>query len=220
MPFKFLRANFNGDPNIGLYGFATDKYCLIGTTPGNKILQKLKESLDVEIVTSTISCVELAGLFVAGNSNGILIPSIAEDSEIRGLEKCGLNVVVLDSRENALGNLILCNDSGCMISGSLRKHRGEISDALGCEVEVGKIADLDIVGACGIVNNKGCLCHREASEEEMKAIESLLKVKVDVGSVSYGSPFIKSGIIVNSKGAAFSAATTGAEVGRIEEVFG
>ena len=24
-------TNFNSNPNVGLYGYATDKYCLIGT---------------------------------------------------------------------------------------------------------------------------------------------------------------------------------------------
>jgi translation initiation factor 6 len=102
----------------------------------------------------------------------------------------------------------------------LKKYKKEISDTLGCEVEIGKIADLDIVGSCAITSNIGCLCHREANEEELKRIEEILKVKVDVGSISYGSPFIKSGIIVNSKGVVFSEQTSGAEIGRIEEVFG
>ena len=53
----------------------------------------------------------------------------------------------------------------------------------------------------------------------MKKIEEILKVRVDVGTVGYGSPFIKSGIIVNSNGVVFSELSTGPEIGRIEEVF-
>jgi translation initiation factor 6 len=219
MSFKFLRVNFNGDPNIGLYGFSTDSYCLLGIELDQKILQKIKEILKTKMIVTTIACIEFLGLFVAGNKNGLILPKIVEDYEVKKLKELGLNIKVLDSKETALGNLILCNDNGCLISNMLKKYKKEISDTLGCEVETGKIADLEIVGSCAVASNTGCLCHREATEEEMKTIEGLLKVKVDVGSISYGSPFIKSGVIVNSKGIAFSKQTTGAEMGRIEEVF-
>jgi translation initiation factor 6 len=219
MPFKFLRTNFYGDPNIGLYGFATDTYYFLGLEPQKKILQKINATLKTEIIISTIFGIELSSLFSTGNSNGIILPKVIDDFELKNLKKLDLNLRVIESKETALGNLILCNDKGCLIASSLKKYKKEISDTLGCEVEIGKIAGLDIVGSCAVTNNIGCLCHREAKEEEIKKIEEILKVRVDVGSVSYGSPFIKSGIIVNSKGVVFSEQTTGAEMGRINEVF-
>jgi translation initiation factor 6 len=219
MSFKFLRTNFNGDPNIGMYGFATDKYCLLGMEPNHKNLQKIKDTLKVEVITTSISETDLAGLFAAGNSKGIIVPKITQDYELRKLKSCGLNVHVLNSKDTALGNIILCNDHGCIISSPLNKFRKDISDALCCEVVVGEVAELEIVGSCAIASNIGCLCHREAKEEEIKRLEEILKVRVDVGSVSYGTPFIRSGVLVNSNGVMFSEQTTGAEVGRIEEVF-
>ena len=36
MPFKFFKAKFNGDPNVGLYGFANDNYCILGLEPKEK----------------------------------------------------------------------------------------------------------------------------------------------------------------------------------------
>ena len=219
MAFKFLRTNFNGDPNIGMYGFATDKYCFLGANVQQSLLQRVRETLKTEIISSTISGTDLTGLFAMGNSNGIILSKMIEDYEIKKLKENGLNLNVINSNETALGNLILCNDKGCLISSSLKKFQKEISDVLGCEVEIGKIANLDIVGSCGIASNIGCLCHREAREEELKRIEEILKVKVDVGSVTYGTPYIRSGIIVNSNGVLISDPTTGAEIGRIEEVF-
>lgn len=219
MAFKFLRTDFNGDPNIGMYGFATDKYCFLGANVQQSLLQRVRETLKIEIISSTVSGTELTGLFAMGNSNGIILSKMIEDYEIKKLKENDLNLKVINSNETALGNLILCNDKGCLISSSLKKFQKEISDVLGCEVEIGKIANLDIVGSCGIASNTGCLCHREAIEEELKKIEEILKVKVDVGSVTYGTPYIRSGIIVNSNGVLISDPTTGAEIGRIEEVF-
>ncbi len=220
MPFKFFKAKFNGDPNVGLYGFANDEYCLLGLKPKEKILKQMKLTLKTDVKISTIAGTELTGLFIAGNKNGIILPKIIEEYELKKLKKLfDLNLEIIKSKQTALGNLILCNDKGCLISEKLKRFKKKISDTLNCEVEIGKIANLDIVGSIAVANNKGCLCHREATEEEMKKIEEILKVKVDVGTVGYGSTFIKSGIIVNSRGIVFSEISTGPEIGRYEEVF-
>jgi translation initiation factor 6 len=219
MPFKFLKAKFYGDPNVGMYGFATDDYCLLGLEPDKKLLAKIETTLDTKIEVATVAGTELIGLFVTGNKSGILLPKIVEDYEIKKLKALGLNIEVIASRETALGNLILCNDKGCLISEKLRRFKKRISDALDCEVETGKVAGLDIIGSAALANNIGCLCHMEAEEREMKKIEEILKVKVDVGTAGYGSPFIRSGIIVNSRGVLFSELSTGPEMGRYEEVF-
>lgn len=220
MPFNFSKIDFRGDPNIGLYGFATDSYCVLGIDPQKKILNQIKKTLQTDIKISTITGTQLIGLFASGNSNGIVLTKIIEDYELKKLKKFfDINLEVIKPKETALGNLILCNDKGCLISKSLTEYKKKIADVLGCEVAVGNVAKLDIVGSAAIASNIGCLCHREASEDEMKKIEKLLKVKVDVGTVGYGSPFIKSGLIVNSKGVLYSEGTTGAELGRIGEVF-
>ncbi len=220
MTFKFLKANFNTDPNVGLYGFATDNYCLLGLKPKKKVLEKMRTTMKTEIKILTIGGSELVGLFSVGNKNGMILTKIVENYEVKKLKKeFDLNLEILKSKETAIGNLIVCNDKGCLISKTLKKFKKQISDALNVEVEIGKIANFDIVGSVAIASNKGCLCHRDAKEEEMKKIEEILKVRVDIGTVSYGSPFVKSGIIVNSNGVIFSDRTTGPEMGRIEEVF-
>lgn len=219
MSFKFLRTRFNGDPNVGLYGFASDNYCLLGSDLNKKILNRIETTLKTDIKITTIAGTQLIGLFAVGNKSGIVLPKIVEDYEIKKLKMFDINLEIINSKETVLGNLILCNDKGCLISEKLKKFSKKISDALNCEVETGKIAKMDIVGSVAAANNIGCLCHREAEEEEMKKIEELLKVKVDVGTAGYGSPFIKSCVIVNSNGILFSELSTGPEIGRIEEVF-
>lgn len=220
MVFNFLKADFNGDPNIGLYGFANNEYCLLGTVPQNRIFNGLKNTLKTEIKVTSIAGTELIGLFSAGNKNGILVTKIIEDYELERMRAMfDINIAVIKSRETAIGNLVLCNDTGCLISPTLKKFKKLIKDTLDCEVDIGKVAKLDIVGSAALTNNTGCLCHREATEKEMKKIENLLNVRVNVGTVNYGSPFVKSGLIVNDKGALFSRFSTGAELGRIEEVF-
>ncbi len=215
---RFLMLQFEGDPNIGMYGFATDSYCILGKEVSLKAAEKIYEILKVNIKTAFIAGTEFPGLFAAGNSNGIIIPKIAEKSEINALRKLDVNILITKNKETALGNLILCNDNGCIISKKLRQYKKEVKDCLDCEVEVGTMAGLEIVGSAGRASNFGCLCHRNVSEEEIKKIEEVLKVKADVGSVS-GSPFVKAGIIVNSHGILASEESTGPELGRMQEVF-
>lgn len=215
---KFMRTNFNGDPNIGLYGFASDSYCLLGNRP--KHAQKMEEILKTGINAAQIAGTELVGIFAAGNSNGIILSKIIDPIERKEIEKLlGINVLVIEAKHTAVGNLALCNDKGCIISAKLRKYGKEIAETLDCETAVGKVAGLHIVGSAAVASNKGCLCHREAEEDELKVIEKILKVKADIGSIG-GSPFVKSGIIANSSGIVVSEEASGPELERIDEVFG
>ncbi len=210
---KFKKIDIDGDPNIGLRAFATDNYILSGShLPEYEILQS-----DLHIIH--IAGTELDGIFSAGNSNGIIITKIAEIEEIEQIKKeLGLNVLVLKSKETAVGNLILANDNGAIVSPLIKEYKNDIEDVLGVETEVSTIAGLSIVGSSAIATNKGCLIHRDASEEEAKVIEDILKVKVEVGSFS-GSPFVKSGLVVNTKGILVGNTVTGPELERIFEVF-
>ena len=214
---KFLKTNFFGDNNLGLYGFASDDYCLLGLEPKN--LDKMEKILQTEIKIASISNTQFIGLFCAGNKNGIIINKIIEDHELKKLKQLlDINIQTIGSAHTAEGNLILCNDNGCLISGKLKRHKRQIEDCLGVETETGIIGDHEIIGSVAVANNKGCLVSNDITDEQVKKIESLLKVNLDVGSIT-GSPFIKSGIIVNSKGCLFSDKVTGPEMQRIQEVF-
>ncbi len=218
--FKFLKADFLGDMNIGLYGFATDTYCLLGFEPNKKLKSKIRSILDVNLVFTKLVGTEFLGIFSSGNSNGIVLPNIVEDYELRQLKKLlNLNISVLKSKSTAIGNLILCNDKGALVSNLLKKFKKEIVDALNCEVLFGKIDKQELVGSSGLANNVGCLCHRDSSENELSLIESLLKVKVDIGTINYGTPYIKSGAVVNNNGIVLSSRTTGPELDRIFGTF-
>ena len=222
MPFNFLRTKFNGDPNVGLYGFATDKYCLLGTKPLKKVKEQISEILQVPIHTVSLMGTDLIGLFASGNSKGMVLTKLVERSELAALKSLlpDLNVLVLKTKSTALGNLVLCNDNGCLIPEKFSRHKKEIADTLGCEVETGTVAGLEIVGSAALASNLGCLCHNETAENEAELLEGLLKVKVDVGTVGYGSPFIKAGLLVNTNGVIVSEQSTGPELGRIADVFG
>ncbi|MFA4820498.1 MAG: hypothetical protein WC613_06100, partial [Candidatus Aenigmatarchaeota archaeon] len=70
---KLLRINFDGDPNVGLYGFATDKYCFIGS---DRYTAKIKDVLGVKTYAFPLLNMDLVRIFCTGNSNGIVMPQV------------------------------------------------------------------------------------------------------------------------------------------------
>lgn len=214
-----LRINFDGDPNLGLYGFATDKYCFVGL---HGYSEKLKEALKVHIYSFPVLNMDLVKLFCIGNSSGAIIPRLIEDFDrdaVSNIEK-HVKVLNLDTKCTCVGNLILINDSGIVLSPLLKKHKKEIERFFGIDCNITKIAGMNIVGSLGFVTNKGCLVHPKVREKEKRIIEKTLNVDVDVCTVNFGSPYPGSGLIANSNGFVVSQRTSGPELGRITDVLG
>lgn len=207
------QTDYEGNENIGFYGIVNDQYTLLA--------RKFKH-YDVfdDCTHIRLGGTNLIGLFAAGNSNGIIVPDIIEDHEASQLEEHGIEYLVVDSNYTAMGNLILCNDTGCIISKNLADQRDRIADFLDVPVETGTVASLNIPGSCGVATNKGVLLHRETSEDELEHVESVLGVDGDIGSVNFGSPYVHSGILANSEHLLIGNNTTGPELQRVQDALG
>ncbi|MEM5794606.1 MAG: translation initiation factor IF-6 [Candidatus Aenigmatarchaeota archaeon] len=219
---KILQTNFFGDYNLGIYGKACDKFCLLGSFIPLNLRKKIEEFLKVKVYPVTLSRTDLVGIFCSFNSNGIVVPKIVTEKEfdfLKQLEKdFSVNLGIVKTKFTALGNLILCNDKGAIISKLFsRKEKEKIEDLLGVECEYLSIGEIKTLGACGIATNKGCVIHRDAKEEEIKTVEDVLKVSVDVGTANFGSPFIGACGFANSNGAVIGELTSGPEFARISE---
>ena len=175
---KIIQTDFHGDTNIGLFAKASDKFCLVGNFLMDKTLHQMKNVLGVDVRKITIANTDLIGIFCVMNSNGLLLPRIANRRELSFFVKLkkefGMNVTIVPSKFTAIGNLIAANDKGALIS-------------------------------------------RVFSRINRKKIEDILKVKVDIGTANFGSPFLGSCIVANSNGAVVGDQTTGPEVVRISE---
>ena len=115
---RLLHTNFDGDPNLGLYGFATDSYCFLGVPIVKK---SYKDALKVPVRQCTVLETSLAGMFCAGNSSGMVVPSVIEEYEIDKIRKEFDNLLVLKTQYTALGNLMLMNDNGIILSPLLKR---------------------------------------------------------------------------------------------------
>ena len=140
------RMNLLGTPNIGIYALTTNEYTIIppGTSRGNA--RKLEEFLRNKIIRTCICGTRLIGVFGVANSNGIVLPYFASDEEVHAIKSITqVNVVRIESKITAFGNLILANDHGGIVSDILLKEEGvirKIEETLDVEVVPGEIGGL------------------------------------------------------------------------------
>ena len=215
--------SFFGTPEVGLFALPTEEICIV--PPQLKPRQKklIAEALGVEVVATTLAGSFLISPMAAGNSSGLVVSVMALEEEVDVVRRKApdLNILILRSKYTAVGNLILANDKAALVSPLLRKKEAEeIGDILGVEVVRDRIAGRPYVGSLAVITNQGGLIHTDASEEEEKRLSELFKVDIYPGTVNDGVPFVRSGVIANTKGAIIGSLTTGPELMNISRALG
>ena len=71
---RVLKAKFHNNPNIGLYSFATDTYCLLPKNLSRHLVESIKEVLNVPTYQVTICNTNLIGVFCTGNEDYLFVP--------------------------------------------------------------------------------------------------------------------------------------------------
>jgi translation initiation factor 6 len=207
-----ILADVFGSPNIGVYCFCNENVAIVPPGLTNRKMNQFAETLGVGVCKTTIGGTTLVGALVTGNSNAVLVPHIIGNYELERIRKF-TKVVVVDSKWTALGNVVLTNDLGAVVHPDAPREIVEsVSGELGVKPVLGKIGALSFVGALAIATNKGALISPNALQEERVVVESALHVEVDLSSTNGGVPFVKSGILANSKGAVVGPLTRGAEL--------
>ena len=175
---------------------------------------KIAEWLKVKLAHTSVGGSVLAGALACANSHGILLPHFVREEELACI--CSLfegNVMVMETKKPAYGNLVLANDYGAVVDPRFKEPQiRQIADVLGVEAVPGEIAGLPYVGALAVATNKGVLAHPLLKDEERKLLESVFKVPVDVGTVNCGIPYVGTGLIANSHAAVAGSLTTGPEM--------
>lgn len=214
-----------GTSFVGTFIYTSEYFTLAPDDLPMKTYNILESTLKVPLIKCSIYGSCLLGIFAVGNSNGLILPSYALDEEVDFLKKSildqtGRDIIVerLNSLNTAVGNLILTNDKAAIISKELKDCRREIEDILDVEVELRDVAGNSLVGAVAIATNRGLLVHPLASDEEVEELGKFMGVQADVGTVNKGSPYLRAGIVANSRGAVVGIDTTGPELMKIQQI--
>ncbi len=210
---------FDSNPFLGVMGLATDRFALLPSMLSDEMVEEIEGVLDVPCIRTQIGGSGLIGSLVASNSKGAVVSYIAEEEEIKELEK-HVDVLILEDKHNAAGNNILANDKAALIHPKISgRWVRKIEKVLGVPAEKSTIADIPTVGSASVVTNKGGLAHPDADDGELEYLSNLFGVKFYRGTANYGSGFVGACMIANSKGAVVGNMTTNVEIGRIEDAF-
>ncbi len=217
---KIKRISFDGSPNIGVFVANTENLAIVPPELPGREVEIIMQELEVELIRTTINESSVVGSLLAGNSNGLIVSNHALDSEIARLKKFAA-VAKLPDKMTATGNLILANDSAAVVHPGLSKRAVEVIEStLKVKAVKATIAGLKTVGMAGIVTNKGLLVHPKISEPEVKLLEKVFNLPLEIGTVNFGSSLVGAALIANSKGYLAGSLTSGFELGRIEEALG
>lgn len=214
-----LITSFNGNPNVGLYGFATDKYCIIGREVPEKLYQKIQEVLNVKkIIPMTIAGTSLIGVFLNGNNKVLLVPSVAFPQELEILDKNKIKYKTIDTKYTCLGNNMIITDKACVISEDYgQREIKQLTNAFGFDILKSKIANHNTLGSLAVHTKKAILCHHDILENEAKLLVKTTKTEVATGTVNMGNPFVGSGILCNNHGMVIGELSGGPEIMNADE---
>lgn len=209
-----IRDNILGSPNVGIFALSTDAFTIVPTGLTTKKIARFSDALNTEVVSVDIGYSKLIGVLTVANSKGIALPHYAADSEIRTIKKhLKIKVKRVNSYKTSIGNLVLANDYGALISPLFNASEVKlIKSILNVDATVGCLAESPLVGSVAAATNKGAIVHSQATEEEKKLVADILKVPVTVGTINGGVPFVSSGLMINSHGAVTGTLTTGPEL--------
>ena len=216
-----IKYDVYSGPNIGIFTNVNDKFVFVPNGFAETKAENLAKYLKTEYIMTPVANTRLLGVLMVLNNHGILLPRTSSPEEIANLQKStGLNVKILDTKYNALGNLICVNDKGGVVSPLVEKEFiKEIEDILDIEVIQKRIAGFDQVGAVMETNNHGAVIHPETDEEDIKNFSNILGVNVEPATINGGIPFVSSGILANSNAVVVGNLTNGPEIMMLTRAF-
>ncbi len=208
------KADFLGSPHIGIFCVTNDHLALVPNTCPKGFEDLVRTNLKVEIVKTSISNTGLFGVFCALNNKTLIVSDIIEENELKVIKDYFSDVVVLEDKYNALGNLIAMNDHGAIFSTYFEPMKEIIKNTVNI-----RVAGTGLIGSSVFVTNKAFLANPNSSAKDVEHMEKIFGVKGDIGTVNFGDPHIKSGLVGNKHGLLIGARSSGPELGRISEVF-
>ncbi len=216
---KTAKATIGNNSYIGAFAVATDSFVLITDASTHTERAILEDNLGAKSIGMTIDGSGLVGVYVVGNSKGILLPEMAGKNEISKLKSAlpDVEISIIQTSLNALKNNILANDKVAFVNNEYSKRETDkIGDVLGVEVVKRQIGLYDTIGANNILTNRGAVLNNTASDDDLSFMKSRIP-RVSQSTANLGSSSIGLCALANSNGLVVGNQTTGFEIVRITE---
>ncbi len=218
MSKKVVLMEFESNPNVGLYMFANDKFCLLGCEVDSAKKKEIESVLGVKVYTVTVLGTELVGVFVSGNNETLVIPEMF-DYERKVIDNIcqeyGVKLLVMDNKINTYGNSMCMGKEEILINSDydldfVKKLKKKT------ELEVHKIKNKEFKATGGVIRflNGKYYASQDLEKEDVKVV---LDKIAGVGSVNSGASFVSSGIVGNSNGLILGSMCSTVEIQDIVE---
>jgi len=211
---EIVKASIWKTPYIGAYSKVVEECAILNKNTPRGFSEKIIEVLKVgSVAVTNIAGVHAVSSMIAANSNFIIVPDTIEEEELNELKKLGKEVLVVDSKLKAWGNMMLLSDKGVLFSTRVPKRDvDKIIDSLNVDYGFSTLANYAAIGALAVIGGGVCFVSKLLNEDERKLIEDLLKLKTYAVTVNNGLMFIRLGMLVNHHGILVGESTTGAEL--------
>jgi len=104
-----------GNACIGVYSLVNDRIAIVPPQVPESKRHKVEEWLKVKVVATTVGKSVVTGALACSNSNGVILSPFATEEEVEAIKSTSdLNVIVMDTKKTAYGNLVLANDHGAV----------------------------------------------------------------------------------------------------------
>lgn len=219
------RCQFENSNEIGVFAKLTNTYCLVAIGGSQNFYSVFESELadHIPVIQTSIAGCRIIGRLVAGNKNGLLVPSTTTDQEllqIRNSLPDEVKIQRVEEKLSALGNIIVCNDHVALVHPDIDQETEEIiADVLGVEVFRQAVCKNVLVGSYCVLSNQGALVHPHTSIDEQKELSALLQVPVTAGTINRGSDVLGAGLCVNDWTAFCGLDTTSTELAVVESIF-
>ncbi len=217
------QTSVNGTSSIGLYGFVTDSFALIGETTSDSFEEHIEDVLDVPTHRVTIAGTNLIGAFVTGNNDTVLVPDILEPHEEEVFEDLPVDVAVIHTNYTCLGNNILVNDAAAMTSTAFSDaETTHIGDALSVAAIQGDLAGIEAIGTLAVFNSEAdrMVISNDITDDEFERVTDHFDVTGTPSSVNQGAAQIRCGVLCNENGFLVGKASGGPEITTIDKGLG
>jgi len=207
------QTEFFGNTTLGLLGVCTENVCYLPPEVPQKQIERISQALEVCVQKQVLFNSFLVGLFAASNSKYFFVPGEVSDKELSCIKD--KKVIRINGVFNTIGNLMLCNDHGCVLSPYLKLKKAYFHEELGLKSSISTISDLPFPGIGAYATNTGCIVHQKCLDSELEIIQKALGVPVKRAEFYDGYPGTE--ILANSKGLIVPKTVKGAALSEIQE---